>query len=288
MKLRVAITGAGGFLGSALTRRLLAAGAEVHALSRRPTTIPRVLWHAYDLGGPLPAPNFFEGVDAVVHAAFSMDGAGPTLEQKNLAAAEQLHAAVRRHGKHFVFISSMSAHAGAVSSYGRAKWAIEQTLDPAEDAIVRPGLIIGPGGVYARMLDSLSRAPVLPVFFGGTQPVQPVGLDDVTAALERILGQRLAGAFNLGTPAPITIRQLYGRMLAATGLRRRLLPLPGNLAVLALRAGEKLGLSLPLTVENLLGQKHLRMFETTPTFTRLGLTPKPLDELPWALPHPTP
>lgn len=288
MKLCVAITGAGGFLGSALTHRLLAAGAEVQALSRRPTTIPGVLWHAYELGGPLPAPEFFKKVDAVVHAAFSMDGAGPALEQRNRTAAEQLHAAARRHSRHFIFISSMSAHAEAVSSYGRAKWAIEQMLDPAVDTIVRPGLIIGPGGVYARMLDSLRRAPVLPVFFGGTQPVQPVGLDDVATALERIIDQRLAGSFNLGTPEPITVRQLYGRMLAATELHRRFLPLPGVLAVWALRMGEKLGLSLPVTAENLQGQKQLRMFETTASFARLSLVPTPLDQLPWASQPATP
>jgi NADH dehydrogenase len=288
VKLRVAITGAGGFLGSALTRRLLAAGVEVQGLTRRPLSLPGVQWQAYELGGPLPAPTFFENVDAIVHAAFGQGAAGPALEQMNCAAAQELLAAARRHGRHFVFISSMSAHAGAASSYGRAKWSIEQTLDPAVDAIVRPGLIIGPGGVFARMQATLHRAPVIPLFYGGTQPVQPVGLDDVVAAVEQILRQRLAGCFNLGSATPITIRQLYERMLAAAGRRRPLLPLPSDLTVLALRAAERLGLTLPLTAENLLGQKHLRMFETTSSFARLGLTPTPLDQLPWGLPPATP
>lgn len=287
MKPRVAITGAGGFLGTALTRALLASGADVHALARRPISLPGIAWQPYELGGPLPESSFFAQVDAVVHLAFSMASSGPAMEARNVAAARELHAAVRRAGRPFVFVSSMSAHAGAASSYGRAKWAIEQFLDPAVDTIVRPGLIVGPGGVYARMLAALRRAPVVPVFYGGTQLIQPSGIDDDVAALQRILRQSLTGAFNLGSLQPISIRELYGRMLAAARLKRPLVPLPGNFTVRVLRVTERLGLPLPLTAENLLGQKHLRVFETAASFARLGLTPTPLEQLPWVLPPST-
>lgn len=283
MKLRVAITGAGGFLGAALCRRLSAAGMEVHALARRPASWSGVRWHTYDLAGPPPA--VLAGVDVIVHAAFAMGVSGPALEELNAAAAGRLLAAARAHRAHFIFISSMSAHAGAVSSYGRAKWRIEQGLDPAVDAIVRPGLIIGAGGVYARMLASLRRTPVVPVFYGGVQPIQPIGLDDLVEGLQRIVAGRLSGVFNLGCSEPMTIRELYQRMLTATGRRRILLPLPGDLTVAGLRVAERLGLHLPLTAENLLGQKHLRACETASTLSRLGLSLTPPAGLPWH--HPT-
>lgn len=282
MKTRVAITGAGGFLGTALTQRLLGAGMEVHALSRRRPALPGVQWHAYDLAGPVPA--IAADVDVIVHAAFAMGTTGPELAGANQAAALRLRDTARQHSRHFVFISSMSAHADAVSAYGRSKWKIEQALDGTRDTIVRPGLIIGPGGVYARMLDSLRRAPVVPVFFGGTQPVQPIALADLVDGLQRIVDGRRAGEFNLGLAEPITIRELYRRMLAATGETRRLVPLPGGLAVWGLRGCEALGLRLPLTSENLLGQKQLRAFATADSLARLGITLTPLADLPWALP----
>ena len=288
MKPRIILTGAGGFLGTALVRRLLASGVDVLALSRRPIALPGVHWQTYELGGPLPSPEVFAGCEAVIHAAFSMDGSGPTLEERNISAAQELLLAARAQGRPLIFISSMSAHAAAVSSYGRAKWAIEQRLDPAVDAIVRPGLIVGPGGLYARMAATLRRAPVVPVFYGGAQPIQPVGLDDVVEALVRILGQKEGGIYNLGSLQPITVRELYRRMLAAAHVRRPVVALPGGLTLGALRVLERMGLRLPLTAENLLGQKHLRAFETASSFARLGFAPTPLDQLPWAPPSPNP
>ena len=279
MKTRVAITGAGGFLGGALVQRLRDAGLEVHALSRSRSTLSGVQWHAYDLAGPVPA--IVAEADVIVHAAFALGAVGAETADLNRTTALRLRDSARQHQRHFVFISSMSAHAEAVSVYGRTKWAIEQALDASRDAIVRPGLIIGPGGTYARMLDSLRRAPVVPVFFGGTQPVQPIALADLVEGLQHIIAGRHAGVFNLGLAEPVTIRELYQRMLAALGERRRLVPLPGDLAVWALRAGEALGLRLPLTSENLLGQKQLRAFATADSLARLGLTLTPLADLPW-------
>ena len=281
MKPGIAITGAGGLLGTALARRLAADGNPVLALSRRDPALPGVRWQAYDLAGEAPSAAALEGIDVIVHAAFAMGSSGPALEELNRTAALRLRDAARAQRRHLVFISSMSAHADAASSYGRAKWVIEQDLDPAQDAIVRPGLIIGPGGVYARMLGMLRRTPVVPVFFGGGQPVQPIALDDLVEALRVIVTRRLAGIYNLGQPVPLTIRQLYARMMAAAHLRRPLLPLPGGLAALALRATEGLGLRLPVTRENLLGQKQLRAFDTEASLARLGLTLKPLEAMDW-------
>lgn len=280
MSLRVAITGANGFLGAELSRRLRAAGVEVHALTRQPPASPELRWQAYDLADPDPV--IPPGTEVVVHGAFAMGRTGLALEQLNVAAAARLHRAARAQGAHFVFISSMSAHDAALSSYGRAKWQIEKALDPARDAIVRPGLIVGPGGVYARMLDSVRRTPLVPIFYGGTQPIQPVALADITCALERIIVRRLPGVFNIGLGTVLTMREFYAQIMTAAGVQRPVVPLPADLFLPALRLAENCGLRLPVTVENLLGQKKLRRSDPTDSLSRLGLTLTPLAELPWA------
>jgi UDP-glucose 4-epimerase len=74
--MRLAVTGASGFLGSVLTSHLAAAGHEVVALTR---TLPRhkgsepagVEWVQGDLGSPHDTAEFVAGADTVVHLAWT-------------------------------------------------------------------------------------------------------------------------------------------------------------------------------------------------------------------------
>src|SRR4051794_21011484 len=78
----IAVTGAGGNLGTALLRRLTAPGsgvAEVRGLARRqpPDVAPYagVRWHLADLGEPASEAalaEFVHGADAVVHLAWAL------------------------------------------------------------------------------------------------------------------------------------------------------------------------------------------------------------------------
>jgi uncharacterized protein len=67
----VAVTGASGFVGSALIDHLAALGHDVVALSRSPRAGggPRVRWAAYDPLSPTSCRDAVQGCDAVVHLA---------------------------------------------------------------------------------------------------------------------------------------------------------------------------------------------------------------------------
>ena len=69
--MRVAVTGAGGFVGRTLVQHLLARGHSVIALGRRPISgfPPQVQERIFDPNDPLPNAAAFEGSDAVVHLA---------------------------------------------------------------------------------------------------------------------------------------------------------------------------------------------------------------------------
>ena len=73
----------------------------------------------------------------------------------------------------------MSAHADAVSSYGRTKWASSNCWIPQSTPLCAPDSSLVREDSIPRMLATLRCAPVVPIFYGGTQPIQPIGLDDV-------------------------------------------------------------------------------------------------------------
>ena len=71
--MKVALTGASGYVGGFVARKLLAQGAEVHALarpdSRRAPDLP-VRWIAGELGSAKAAKGLLAGADALVHCAY--------------------------------------------------------------------------------------------------------------------------------------------------------------------------------------------------------------------------
>ncbi len=148
--MRLAITGATGFVGGRLLDAALAAGHEVRALTRRPQpTRAGVEWIDGALDRQHSLDRLADGADALIHVAGLInapDAAG--FERGNvigtgavLAAAEQ--AAIPR----FVHVSSLAAREPQLSLYGGSKARSESLVaaSPLNSVIVRPPAVYGPG-----------------------------------------------------------------------------------------------------------------------------------------------
>ena len=122
--LKVAVTGASGNVGTALLRRLTAAGsgvAEVRGLARRqpPDVEPysSVTWYTADLGetaSEQALTNLLEDVDAVVHLAWVLQPGRRTeeLRRANVDGTRRvMRAAVAAGVQHVVHMSSLGAYA---------------------------------------------------------------------------------------------------------------------------------------------------------------------------------
>lgn len=117
----------------------------VHALVRDVTHYPfdkpgiRV-FHA-DLPDSLDE-TAFQRADFVIHAAYATTANPPTIAMRvNEGGTARVLAAARSAGvARFVFVSSLAAHAGARSYYGRSKHMLEQQLDYSRDLTIRPVL----------------------------------------------------------------------------------------------------------------------------------------------------
>ncbi|MGC8915617.1 MAG: NAD-dependent epimerase/dehydratase family protein [Thermoanaerobaculum sp.] len=217
----VAITGANGYIGSALVAAAVEKGCRVLALSRKPVSVPVGVWMAYDLRGA--PPELPEDTQAVVHLAADVEGRERS-EEEEVEAAKALASAAEKVGARFIFVSSLSASPKAPRRYGRVKWAIERELLPRGHVVVRPGLVYGgsrPGGLYAQLLQFLQKSPAYPWFF----PPLMVRLIHVEELVEAILKLSVLPRAPLGLVPDIGGRTV--EELAKVLRRPELVPRPG-------------------------------------------------------------
>ncbi|MCF5657284.1 MULTISPECIES: UDP-glucose 4-epimerase family protein [Pseudomonas] len=258
------VTGASGFVGSAVVQRLsLMAGCKVMALVRRdgvvlPATVSPVrAGPDYLAGEPLP----LCGVDVLVHCAarvhvMSDASSDPLTEYRKvnvvgtLKLAEQ---AAQAGVKRFVFISSIKVNgegtrpgqpytADDVPSpcdpYGVSKMEAEQQLrllaqsTGMEVVIIRPVLVYGPRvkANFRSMMSWLNKGVVLPLGAIGNQR-SLVALDNLVDLIVTCMTHPAAAGqtFLVSDGEDLSTTQLLRRMGAALGKPARLLPVPAML-----------------------------------------------------------
>ena len=157
---RVVVTGATGFIGSHLVRRLESLGAQVHAVSRRPPDDGR-LWHTADLGDADVTGELVRTTrpDVVFHLASAVTGIRdvnlvlPTL-QSNLSSTVNLLTAVTGTDTRVVLAGSIEEPREAdpvpPSPYAAAKWAATgyarmfHGLWDVQVVVLRVAMVYGP------------------------------------------------------------------------------------------------------------------------------------------------
>ena len=148
--MRLAVTGATGFVGSHLLEAALAAGHEVTALTRRDQAPrERATWVAGDLDDRAALERLVSDADAVIHVAGVITGqTAAAFDKGNVHGTLAMLAAATAGGIHrFVHVSSLAAREPKLSLYGASKQRAEELVHSSglDWAIVRPPAVYGPG-----------------------------------------------------------------------------------------------------------------------------------------------
>lgn len=290
----VLVTGARGFIGAAVCRRLVAAGHAVRGAGRRPPDEP-VDGVDYRLNGAIDRSTdwrpLLDGIDIVVHAAARVHvlaerEADPlaAYREVNCAGAERLARQAAAAGvRRFLLLSSVAAQRAErraaegkpAGPYGLSKWEAEGALARVAEetglelVVLRPPLVYGPGapGQFERLLHILRLGLPLPIAaIDNRRSVLHLGnlLDAIELALVHPAAP--GGVFGLSDGDPVSTPELVRQVAAALGRPARLLPCPPGLLRLAGRLTGRGALIESLTGSLVVDDREIR--------TRLGWRPR--------------
>ena len=258
--MKVAITGASGYVGTCITNCFRAHGHEVLALSRRPCTAP---WTSYALGDdPLLLP--WDDVDVLVHAAYDFTPRTwrEIVDRNVTPSVELLRAAKNAKVGRLIYISSMSSFEGCRSNYGKAKMMIEKQALQMGAAVVRPGLVWGEtsGGVMGALEKLVVKFPVVPFLTGGAHPrqflIHEADLSQAIVAIAESLPSGVGDLHSVTQPNPVALLEIL-RSIAKRSHRFRIyLPVPWQLVMVGLKLAEVLGIRFMFRSDSLVGLIH--------------------------------
>lgn len=227
--MNILLTGASGFIGDALLRRLLLHGHSVTACCRHPERIlldsvnlTRLSIDFADADRCEDWLPHLEAIDVVINSVGIIAESGrQSFEQLHSRTPIALFEAAERIGVGKVIqLSALGADDQAVSAYHRSKKTADDALRSLSVPwiILQPSIVYGDGAPSTAFLHALAALPVHLLMDGGRQLLQPIHVDDVTEAILLCLNPATATRQTLALVGPTPIS--YADYLQ--GLRRRL------------------------------------------------------------------
>jgi uncharacterized protein YbjT (DUF2867 family) len=256
----ILVTGASGFVGGHVVRRLREESRDVRCLVRDRRKSERLeSWGCEVVEGDMTDASSLrravEGVDVVVHLVAIRQGKPEEFQRIMVGGTRDLLKLAKEAGvKRFVLMSALGVSEetkDAVPYYG-AKWHMEQDVKQSglPYVIFRPSFIFAPdGGILGTFRKLAKIAPVTPIIGSGEQRIQPIWADDVAAYFAKAIDHEPATSrtFEVGGPDAVSWNEFWARLKRTLGVRRPSVHMPiGFMRVNALLT-ERLPGNIPLT-----------------------------------------
>lgn len=307
----VAVTGATGFVGRHIVRKLLSRSFGVRALVRDPAKGAKVLGRHEaltlvkgDVADSHATRELVGPADACIHLVGIIREArgGQTFERMHVKATHAVVGACEDAGtRRYLHMSALGVGAEGLCAYQKTKWQAEQRVRASslDWTIFRPSIIHGPESEFVRMVAMWSRghglpAKVLPYFtrseldtrvvLGPVMAVDPIvapiSVDDVAASFVAALDrpESVGEIYNLAGPDAMPFPRMLTRIRDAVP---RSMPdinprgVPAKHAAMAARAARilKLDTLLPFDEGMALMASADSVAEIDKAETHLGLQP---------------
>lgn len=233
----VLLTGATGYIGGRLLRRLEEEGIRVRCLVRNPAVLagrvaPETEVVQGDVRDAASVERAMEGVRAAYYLVHSMASAGSFEEQDRQAARNFARAAERCGVERIIYLGGL-AHGDEreLSSHLRSRLEVGRIFrDGAVPSIeLRASIVIGSGSLSFEIVRNLTeRLPVMICPRWVSMPAQPIAIGDVLEYLRRSLEIPLEGhrVFEIGGADVVSYGDLMREYARQRNLKRLMIPVP--------------------------------------------------------------
>ena len=238
----VTVFGGSGFLGRNVVRALAKAGWRIRVAVRHPAsayfllpmgTVGQIQVVKCNAGDADQVAAALKGANAAINlVGIHYPSGGQGFEDAHVDAAANIAAAARDAGATaLVHVSAIGADKDAHATYAATKGEGEARLREAfpDAAILRPSVLFGTEDKFFNLFGWLAKmSPVLPLVGGGHTRFQPLFVGDAAAAVLKCVEDTSTRGktYEIGGPTVYSFKALMQVVLAETGRKRLLVPVP--------------------------------------------------------------
>jgi uncharacterized protein YbjT (DUF2867 family) len=231
----ILVTGATGYVGGRLLRKLEESGRQVRCMARRPEALSgRTAQQTEIVRGDVLEPDSLHralaGVTAAYYLVHSMAASGPFADADRRGAANFAAAARKSDVGRIIYLGGLGAE-DDVSTHLQSRHEVGRILRESGVPTIefRSSVVIGSGSVSFEIVRSVvDRSPVLLMPRWVVSRTQPIAIEDVLAYLLAALDLELKESrlFEIGGPDRIAYADLMREYARQAGLRRAVMRVP--------------------------------------------------------------
>ena len=289
---RVLVTGATGYVGGRLWRKLEEGGVHVRCMARDPLSLADKVGETTevvraDIFSVSSLEAALEGIETAYYLIHSMGSAGNFEEADREGARNFAQAAERAGVKRVIYLGGLGDASEELSPHLRSRHEVGEILRSTKVAVLelRASIVLGAGSLSFEMIRALvDRLPVMITPRWVEVEAQPIGIDDLLSYLIEAITAPLpeSRVFEIGGPERLSYGQLMNEYAAIKGLRRFMIRVPvltprlsslwlGLVTPLYARIGKKLIESIvhPTVVQD---QSALETFKVRPITIKESIT----------------
>ena len=286
----IVIFGGAGFIGKHLIRRLAKNGYKIivpyqksiqEAKIRLLGTTGQIIPFRYNSLNDERLKSVLQNTDICINLKTTYDQKKGTFYETIYKFNQKLLKLLKSNQdlKQYIFFSGLGTDIDKNSTRSKAIFKSEKDAFKIIDnvTIIRPGVIVGGGDLFLKsLLPIFKMSFFVPLFGDGSTNFQPVYIDDISLAVEKIVIEQIKGhnIYELGGPRILSYKDFYNHISKCLNKTRVLVPVPLNLIKPLIKIAEKTPFS-PLTSEQLLlFEKDNIVQNVDKTFEDLEINPQ--------------